>query len=501
MFELSRVQMIKVRVARLTTLAATVAGLGACAVGPTFKPPVSPAAGRYLAPQESSRSESGAAPAASESAASSYAQHLDLGAAPSADWWSTFDSSQLDALVAAAIAHNETLTAAQARVAEVRELVRAEAGQLYPQVSFDGGAGRQKYGKAFLGSLAAPPFTYVAAGATVSYSVDYVGGIARSVEERRAFAQYQRSEADATYLSLTGSVVTEAVEAAAARTELQAVAELLSEDRRNLDLVRSAYRNGSVSRVDVVTAESQLAADQTLLPPLRQQLAVAQHALAVLTGRPPAEWQSPRLSLNRLTLPRNLPLSLPSSLAHRRPDIVAAEAQLHAATAAVGVATANLYPQITLTASGGWQTLAGRALFERSNAAWSLISGLTAPLFDGGTLRAERRASLDEMRASAAEYQEVVLESFGQVANVLDALQHDAELVAAETNAVHAAESSVELARESYSAGNTGILQVLDAQRQRLTAQLGVLRAEAQQYSDTTQLFLALGGGASQEVL
>jgi NodT family efflux transporter outer membrane factor (OMF) lipoprotein len=194
-------------------------------------------------------------------------------------------------------------------------------------------------------------------------------------------------------------------------------------------------------------------------------------------------------------------LSLPSSLAHRRPDILAAEAQLHAATAAVGVATANLYPQITLTGTGGWQSLAGQALFGRSNTAWSLVSGLTAPLFDGGTLRAERRASLDELRASAADYQEVVLESFGQVANVLDALQHDAELIAAQSNALEAAQNSVELARESYSAGNTGILQVLDAQRQRLSAQLGLLRAQAQQYSDTTQLFLALGGGASQEVL
>lgn len=493
--------MIKVKAARFTLFATAAACLSACAVGPTFKRPVSPSPEAYLPPQESSRSPSRTGPGASEAAARADAQLLKVGTNPSADWWRTFDSSDLDALVAAAVAHNETLAAAQARVAEARELVSAEAGRLYPQVSLDGGAGREKYGKQFLGSFSVPPFSYVAAGASVSYSLDYVGGMARSVDERRALAQYQRSEADATYLSLTGSVVTEAVQAAAAHTELQAVATLLSEDRRNLELVRSAYRNGSVSRVDVVTAESQLAADQTLLPPLRQQLAVAQHALAVLTGRPPAEWQSPALALSRLTLPRRLPLSLPSSLAQRRPDILAAEAQLHAATAAVGIATANLYPQITLTASGGWQSLAGQSLFGRSNTAWTLISGLTAPLFDGGTLRAERRASLDELRASAADYQEVVLEAFGQVADVLDALQHDGELVAAQSNALKAAASSAELARESYSAGNTGILQVLDAQRQLLSAQLGVLRAEAQQYADTTQLFLALGGGASQEVL
>lgn len=485
-------EMIKFEAARFTLTAAVAAVLSACTVGPAFKPPVSPSPALYLAPQESSRARSGAG---------GYAQQLEVGTNPAADWWSTFDSSELDALVAAAAARNQTLAAAQARVAEARELVKAETGRLYPQVSLDGGAGRLKYGRQFLGSFGVPPFSYAAAGASVSYSLDYVGGIARSVEEQRAVAQYQRSEADATYLSLTGSVITEAIQAAAAQTELHAVAQILAEDRRNLALVRSAYRAGSVSRVDVVTAESQLATDETLLPPLRQQLAVARHALAVLTGRPPAEWHYPALSLSRLTLPRRLPVSVPSSLAHRRPDILAAESQLHAATAAVGVATANLYPQITLTATGGWQTLAGQSLFERSNAAWSLISGLTAPVFEGGTLRAQRRASLDELRASAADYQEVVLEAFGQVADVLDALQHDAELVAAQTNALQAAQNNVELARESYSAGNAGILLVLDAQRQRLSAQLGVLRAEAQQYSDTAQLFLALGGGASQEVL
>jgi NodT family efflux transporter outer membrane factor (OMF) lipoprotein len=247
--------------------------------------------------------------------------------------------------------------------------------------------------------------------------------------------------------------------------------------------------------VDVLTAESQLATDEALLPPFRQQFAVARHALTVLTGRVPGQWIPPDFSLKQLKLPKQLPISLPSELAHRRPDILAAEAQLHAATAALGIATANLYPQITLTATGGWQSMPAEALFARSNTVWSLISGLTAPLFNGGTLRAERRAAVDELRASAARYQEVVLESFGQVADVLDQLTHDAELVAAQSNALATATSNVQLARVSYSAGNSGILQLIDAQRQRLDAQVGVLRAESQQYLDTTQLFLALGGG------
>ena len=168
------------------------------------------------------------------------------------------------------------------------------------------------------------------------------------------------------------------------------------------------------------------------------------------------------------------------------------------ATAAVGIATASLYPQITLTASGGQQTHPASAwqLFDRSGTAWSLISGLTAPIFDGGTLRADRRAAIDELQASAERYQQTVLESFGQVADVLDALSQDARTLAAQTRALAVAQSSLDLSRESYGAGNTGILQVLDAQRQRQQAQLGFVRAQAQQYLDTTQLFLALGGGA-----
>jgi NodT family efflux transporter outer membrane factor (OMF) lipoprotein len=358
------------------------------------------------------------------------------------------------------------------------------------------GAGRQKYGTQFAGPFSVPPFTYLAVGTTVRYTLDYTGGMARSVEQREALAQYQQREVEAAYLSLTGNVALQAMVIASTRAQVEAVSELLAEDRDNLNLVRAAFQNGSVSKTDVLTAESQLASDETLLPPLYHQLAVARHALAVLVGETPADWSPPDFELGQIKLPRELPIGLPSELVHRRPDILAAEAQLHAATAAVGIATANLYPQITLTASGGQQALPARAwqLFDRSGTAWSLISGLTAPIFDGGTLRADRRASIDELRASAERYQQTVLESFGQVSDVLDALSQDAGSLAAQTHALAAAQSSLELSRQSYRAGNTGVLQVLDAQRQLQQAQLGFVRAQAQQYLDTTELFLALGG-------
>jgi NodT family efflux transporter outer membrane factor (OMF) lipoprotein len=467
----------------LPVLACTV--LCACTVGPSFKRPSPPRTSTYLAPSERARMQ-----------AVHSTQRIVLGGAPSAQWWDQFGSPQLDAIIGRAVDDNHTLAAARSRLAEAQELVKAEAGARFPQVDLGAGAGRQKYGKEFLGSLfVLPPFSYTAVGATVSYTLDYMGGIARSVEQRRALAQYERSEVDATYLALTGSVVMQAMDAASARAEIEAITQLIAEDRDNLRLVRTAYTAGSVSRVDVLTAESQLASDQTLLPPVRQRLAVTQHALAVLVGEAPARWTGRALVLASLKLPPRLPVSLPSQLVHRRPDILAAEAQLHAATAAVGIATARLYPQITLTATGGYQSLPFQQLFTASNGVWTLIAGITAPVFHGGTLHAERRAAIDELKASADSYQQVVLEAFGQVADLLDALDHDSELVAAQSNALSAATASVALARDSYSAGNSGLLDVLDAERRQLAAQLGVVRARARQYIDTAQLFLALGGG------
>jgi outer membrane protein TolC len=219
-------------------------------------------------------------------------------------------------------------------IAEAKELVAAESGARFPQLDVSAGAGRQQYGAQFLGSFSIAPFSYTAIGASVRYMLDYTGGIARSVEQRRALEQYQESERDAAYLALTGSIATQAVTVAATRAEIQALSDLLAEDQDHLELVQTAFNNGSVSKVDVLTAQSQLATDQTLLPPLRHELAIAEHALAVLVGRLPAEWTAPELELGELKLPHELPLSLPSQLVHRSPDILAAEAQLHAATAA-----------------------------------------------------------------------------------------------------------------------------------------------------------------------
>jgi NodT family efflux transporter outer membrane factor (OMF) lipoprotein len=459
--------------------------LGGCTAGPNFERPSTPQSQAYTQP------------AAAASTAGAAAQRIVYGGYVAGDWWTLFGSDALNDLMRQASAGSPTLASARSTLAQAQELTVAAGGARYPHVDLTAGAGRQKYGKEFLGPLTAPPpFTYFAGGAVVNYTFDAAGGIARSIEERRALFEYQRQEMRAAQLALSGNVVSQVILIASASERIRAINELLEEDRRNRSLVQTSFDAGNTTRVDLVLADSQLANDETLLPPATQELAVAGHALAILVGRAPADWEPPDLDFSKLTLPGTLPVSLPSELVHQRPDILAAEAELHAATAQVGVASANLYPHITLTGSVGQQALTLGTLFGSGNGVWTLTSGLTAPIFDGGTLRAERRADIDAMQASAANYEEAVLQSLRQVADVLTGIDQDAALLAAETHAVDAAQASLNLTRESYRAGNVGVLQVLDAERAYSRARLDYVRVQAQRLADTAQLYLALGGTA-----
>jgi len=270
---------------------------------------------------------------------------------------------------------------------------------------------------------------------------------------------------------------------------------VVRDDERNLRLVRLEYEAGKAPLTDVLTAQTQLASDRTALPPLRQQLAAARDALVILAGRAPAAWSPPDFELKDFALPLELPVSLPSTLARQRPDILAAEAALHADSAAIGVATARLYPSITLSASLGQQALDTGALFRSANTFWSLAGDLAAPIFHGGTLRAQRRAAIDTYRAALATYEQTVLQGLQQVADNLQALAHDAELVASQHELLETASAALALQRESYAAGKSTVLQLIDAERAYEQARLGSAKAQAQRLQDTAQLFVALGGG------
>jgi len=456
--------------------------LGGCVAGPNFVAPSEPSPSRYTAA------------ALTHLPASEQSLPATSTAAASQPWWTALNSPRLDATIREALEHNRDLAAARATLGQMQALAAASQGAQWPRLDLDASAGREKYGAAFLGSEQLPPFSFYSVGFGVSYLFDFAGGIRRTVEQQRALAISQQYQVEAAALSLSGNVALQALIAASARAQIASVEALLDDDQTNLRLVQGAFEAGSANRVDVLNAQSQRANDQTLLPPLRRALSYAEHALALLVGRAPAEWSAPDFKLDEVKLPPELPRALPAELAHRRPDILEAEAQLHAATAAVGIAMANLYPQISLTATASLQSTALHALFDSNSTAAGLTGSLTQPLFDHGALRARERAAREAMRASLASYEQVVLHSFGQVADALEALDHDAELLASEQTAVTVSGENLALTRDSYSAGNTGVLQVLEAQRQSQQARLGLVRAQAQRNEDTVELLLALGG-------
>lgn len=451
--------------------------LSACMVGPNFERPAAPTTQHYDAQAEQAL---GATDKTGD------AQHFDLGARMAGDWWSGFGSAKLDDVMHKAIAGNFDLEAADATIAQANEAVVAAAGGLSPQVNFGAQGGRQRASNgAGVGTS-----NFYAVGPQVSFDFDIFGGTKRLVEQRTALADLQRRRFDAAYLTVTGDVASEALLFASARAQIDAVQVLIADDEKNLELVRSAHRYGSATQVDIALATTQLAQDQTLLPPLAQQRDMARHALSILVGKSPGDWTPPDFGLSDFALPQDVPVSLPSELARQRPDILAAEAQLHAASAAIGVATADMYPHLTLSAS---LTQAGAGV----GTLWGVAAGLTGPLFDGGTRKANRRGSIDGYKASFAAYQQTVVKSLGQVADVLQAINHDTEEYAAQERALSAADASLKLNQQGYQVGETGVLQVLDAQRSYQRALIGQIQAKTARYLDTVQLSIALGGNAS----
>lgn len=480
-----------IRCARRVLSLASVFVLASCAAGPDFVAPHAPDVHAYTSER---------AAAVLDAGTEDSAQRVAMGQAVSAQWWSLFHSRALDDVVRRAIAGNRTLAAAQATLAQAQQAVIQARGGFYPQIDLSANASRQQAsasrslsGVSFGGSGAI--YNLYSLGPTVSYAPDAFGLTRRRVEQQQALAAAQRYQLAAAYLTLTGNTVTQAINIASARLQLDALREILAEDERNLALVRQKFEAGKAARTDVLTAESQLAGDQALVPPLRQQVSAARHALSILAGRFPGDWSPPDFDLAQLALPGELPVSLPSALVRQRPDILAAEAQLHAASAAIGVATAALYPSITLSGTVSLQSLSTGTLFRSSSEFWSLASGVTAPIFHGGALEAQKQGAIEAFKASAATYQQTVLQAFGQVADTLRALAHDAELVAAQHRALEISSAALKLQRVSYEVGKTNLLQLLDAERAYQQARLGYARAQAQRYQDTAQLFVAMGGG------
>ncbi|MGE5240153.1 MAG: efflux transporter outer membrane subunit [Bacteroidota bacterium] len=465
--------------------------LAGCAVGPDFRQPEAPDTKSYTRaalPQET------AATPGTGGAAQRFVSEQDI----PAQWWTLFQSQALDQLIRQALQDSPTLAAAQATLRQSQENLRAQYGAaLSPGVDASLSATRQRIsGAAFGPGGKANLFNLYNASVKVSYALDLFGGARRELESLRSQVDYQQFQLEGAYLTLTANIVTTAVKEASLRAQMQATHDIVALQERQLEVVQNQFELGAVARSDVLAQQAQVAQTRATLPPLEKELALTRHQLAVLAGKLPSEAELPEFGLDDLQLPQELPLSLPSSLVRQRPDIRASEALLHQASAQVGVATANLYPQFTLSASYGVESNKSRDLFNgNAPSIWNLGANLLQPLFHGGELKHKRRAAVAAYDQAAALYRETVLQAFQNVADALRALDTDARALKAQAEAETAARDALELTREQFQLGAVSYLSLLNAERQHQQARVSLAQAQATRYADTAALFQALGGG------
>lgn len=467
--------------------------LTGCSVGPDFERPPAPGIAQYIPGAALTRTGSADIPGG---ASQSLQRDRDI----PGEWWRIFRSRQLNQLVAEALKANPSIQSAQAALRQAQENVAAGQGALFPTVSASGSATReQSTNSTTSGAGSTRPLTSVYnlynASLNVSYDLDVFGGTRRNIESLQATADYQRFQLEASYLTISSNVVTAAIQEASLRAQIQATEDIIKTERAYLGVLQKQFALGGISQVDVAAQQVTVAQDEALLPPLNKQLAQQRSQLAIYLGRFPSEISGDPFTLASLGLPRDLPLSLPSKLVAQRPDIRSSEAQLHAASAKIGVAIANMLPQITLSASYGSGANSFANLFSPSTLAWSLAGSVAQTIFDGGTLLHDKRAAEAGFDQAAAQYRSTVLSAFQDVANALHAIQYDATTLKAQSAAEQAAQHSLSLARSQYQAGATTYTTVLTAQSALMTARISRIQAQAARLSDTAALYQALGGG------
>jgi NodT family efflux transporter outer membrane factor (OMF) lipoprotein len=480
---------------RLTALGLAVGmALTACAVGPDFHTPEAPKVADASRPYTPAPlpAETASAPGASGTP-----QRFVDGQDISATWWEAFHSAPLDALVRSALSQSPSLAAAQASLRQAEENYRADYGsRIFPSVTANVQGGRERFPIAqSAGVPAGATGNLFTTGLDLSYTLDVFGGNKRELEGVKAAIDYERFQVEATWLSLTSSVVATAIQEASLRAQLQATRDVVDAENKSLGVISKQVELGALARSAVLQQRTLIAQAQAQIPPLDKALAQTRHQLAVLAGRLPGDDGLPAFDLESLNLPRELPVTVPSALVRQRPDVRASEALLHEASAQIGVATANLYPQITLSGGVDRQSLKLDKLFSTGTTGWSLAAGLVQPIFNGGALQARRRASVAAYDAAQAQYQSTVLNAFLAVANALRAIDTDAEALRTDAEAESLARESLDLVTRQYQLGAVSYLASLDAQRTYLSTRVALVQARAARFTDTAALFQALGGG------
>ena len=468
--------------------------LAGCAVGPDFNRPAAPAVADYtdhpLDPTATSTNTAGGE-----------AQRFNHGGDIAGDWWALFHSKPLNDLIACALTNNPDLKAARAALSVARENVLAQRGAYFPSMagSFSASRARQSAQLAPTPNYPAVPqefqYNLFTPQVSVSYSPDVFGANRRSMESLKAQEQSVRFQMIAAYTTLTANVVVAAIQAAAVQAQIDATRQLVALNSNMVEILRYQYAKGYAGRLDVVAQESQLAQVNAMLPPLLKQSAQLRDLLAVLGGRFPAESPADKFELASLHLPVEIPVSLPSQLVAQRPDVLQAEANLHAASAQIGIATANRLPNLTLTADAGSTALAFDKLFSSGTGFWGLGAAASAPIFQGGQLLHQERAAKATYAEAAEQYRSIVLTAFQNVADTLAALEQDAEGLKAAAAAAADAQETLDLSQRQWKDGYISYLAWLSAEQAFQQARINLVQAQASRYADTAALFQALGGG------
>ncbi len=472
---------------------AIAASLGGCAVGPDFAESAAPTDAGYARKMPTS-TPSAPTPGGA-------AQRLYLGRDTPGEWWRLFHSKQISALVAEAVGTHPTIASAEAALRQARETLEADEASFLPSATGTDSVFRQQLSPAQYGSSSSSGssfstlYTLFNSNVAVSFTPDVFGKTARTVEGDAAAAEYQRFQLEAAYLALTANVVSAAITDASYAQQIKVTQDLVADYRAQLDILEKRFELGAVSLADVVSERSLLAQAEATLPPLQKARAQTRNQLMAYLGRFPNADKGEAVDLEKLHLPAELPLSLPSALVRQRPDILAAESQLHQASANVGVATANMLPQLTLSAAGGSQALTAAQLFSPHTMAYNLGASVASQAFDGGGLFHKREAKVAAFEQATAQYQGTVLSAFQNVADALQAIKHDAATLRAQAAAEKAAAESFRIAQIQYRAGSTTYPTVINAEQSLLNARLNRVRAQAARFSDTVALLQALGGG------
>jgi NodT family efflux transporter outer membrane factor (OMF) lipoprotein len=464
-------------------------GIAAC-VGPNFHEPAPPQVDRYTI--EAMPVETAAAPGPG-GAAQKFLAEQEV----PRNWWTLFGSAELDALVTEALRANPDVLSAQAALRQARENTAAQRGSFFPTAQAGFSASRNLNATGVLApNLASGTALYnlFTPQVTVSYVPDVFGANRRQVESLAAQAEASRFQLDATYLTLTDNVVNAAIQEAGFRQQISATERVIALERESLTVLKRELELGAVAEVEVYAQEATLAQLEATLPPLHRQLQTTRDQLAVLTGHLPADFKPPAIDLDQLLLPIDLPLGVPSQLVERRPDVRAAEAQLHAATAQVGVAIANMLPQFTITGDIGSSATAMSDLFKAGTGFWSVGANATQTLFAGGTLVHRKRAADAALDQAAAMYKAAVLTAFGNVADAMHALDADADALNAASRAAAAAQRSLSVARQQLELGSVSYLALIVSEQTYQQTVIALIQARAARYADTAALFQALGG-------